>query len=369
METVWGQLVVKEKTMQRILDFLPYPFIVSRNSGDGWHNVFVNAKFVHEIGYCTEQIPTLTDWFKVAYPDETYRASIATEWNERVLVAQAKSEDAVTMQVMIQTKHNGRKWYEVKASMTDDMHMVAFIDIDDVKVREENLKLMNENRDRILSILGHDLRGPISNLHVLSRMLLDNQVTKEEFIHMISEINSKAFKTMEFLSTTLAWAKSNFDTFSVRKEEINLKEIFSTVVSLYSDVIAEKSIVIDPELVSVSDVHADREMLTSVLRNLLSNAIKFSHRNGRVSLRAHRGKDHVFIEVEDEGTGIAGEMLSQINANKNISTPGTQGEKGLGIGLLLSRDLLRRIGGELRMDSTPGKGTLARVILPRTALG
>lgn len=359
-----GQLIANEHTLQRILDFLPYPFLVSRNSLEGWHNLQVNQKFIQEIGYVAEEIPTLNEWFQLAYPDPTYRAEVEEEWNKRVAQALLHGDDAVTMQALISTKNIGRKWYEVKASMSEDMQMVAFIDINEVRVREENLRQMNENRDRILSILGHDLRGPISNLHVLSKMLINNQVTKEEFIHMIGGINSKAFKTMEFLSTTLAWAKSNFDTFAVRREKVDVKEIFSNVVSLYADMIAEKNISIQPELLPPSSVFSDREIITTLVRNLLSNAIKFSHPGGSVALRAYQDKDSLFIEVEDEGTGIEAAKIAELFSNKSFSLQGTQGEKGLGIGLSLCKDLMRRVGGELQIESTVGKGTLARMILP-----
>lgn len=359
-----GQLVVNEQTLQRILDFLPYPFLVSRNVNQGWRNLQVNQRFIQEIGYHAEDIPTLHEWFLLAYPDALYRSAVEEEWNKRVEQALINGDDAVTMQALINTKKIGKKWYEVKASIADDMQMVAFININEVKMREEHLKQMNENRDRILSILGHDLRGPISNLHVLSKMLLSNQVSKEEFITMIGGVHNKAFKTMEFLSTTLAWAKSNFNAFSAHSEKVDLKEIFSSVVSLYADLIAEKNIVIKPELFSACEIMVDREIITSVIRNLLSNAIKFSHQGGAISIRAHYDKDNFFIEVEDEGTGIEKERIDELNSNKSFSMEGTRGEKGLGIGLSLCKDLLRRIGGELDIQSSVGRGTLARVVLP-----
>jgi signal transduction histidine kinase len=364
VENPLRQLIVNEQTLQRILDFLPYPFLVSKNTSDGWRIVLLNQKFTHEIGYRTEQIPSLSDWFPIAYPDELYRAAVEEEWNRKIAQALENDDDAVSMQVLINTRLQGKKWYEVKASIADDMQMVAFIDIHEVREREEKLKRMNENRDRILSILGHDLRGPISNLHVLSKMLINNQVSKEEFIQMIGGINSKAFKTMEFLSTTLAWAKSNFDTFTARAEKVEVKEIFSNVVSLYADMIAEKNISIKPELLSPTEIFSDREIVTSVLRNLLSNAIKFSHPGGAVALRAHHDKDNFFIEVEDEGTGIEAAKIAELSSNKSFSLEGTKGEKGLGIGLSLCKDLMRRVGGELHIESTAGKGTLARVVLP-----
>ncbi len=358
-----NKLFISEDTLQKILDFLPYPFLVSESKGGAQLNAYVNKKFLEEIGYTLQEIPTINDWFQIAYPDADYREQVEEKWYELLRKAREANEDSVVLQVLIQTKNLGKRWYEVKSSIADPIQMVAFIDIHGVKSQEENLKRLNENRDRILSILGHDLRGPLAQVHTLSKMAMKQQLSQQDYEKMISEVNVKAFHTMEFLSTTLAWAKSNFDSIKVKYESVRLNDLVSEIVSLYSEAIAAKNIKVEAAIDPSLHIQVDREIITTVIRNLLFNAIKFSHNNRTITLRAINQPNNIVIEIEDQGIGMDQEKIKSILSNRYSSDAGTSGEKGLGIGIMLCVDLLTRMNGKLGIESERGAGTTMKIVL------
>lgn len=358
-----GRLVISEPTLQKILDFLPYPFLVSELKENNLRvNSFVNKKFLEEIGYTLEEIPTIIDWFSLAYPHQSYRAEVEDQWALRLKEAELRGEDFVTLQARIRTKKGIDRWYEVKAS-NGPTRMVAFIDIDEVKSREENLKRVNANRDRILTILGHDLRGPIMHMYTLSKMALNDQISQEDFSKLIGEVNAKAFQSMEFLSTTLSWAKSNFDSIKVKPEIIDLKKLIEDVVNLYADSFNQKKLTIDLKISSSLTVITDREILVTVLRNFISNAIKFSFDYGKITIESKSTPTQLILEITDQGMGMSEEKKKEILSHHYNSSIGTHGEKGLGIGLLLCIDLLQHIHSSLEIESNLGKGTTMRVVM------
>jgi Signal transduction histidine kinase len=299
----------------------------------------------------------------LAYPDPKYREEVEDAWYEQLRKARLEGEDSVVLQVLIHTKNLGDRWYEVKSSIADPIQMVAFIDIHQVKSQEENLKRLNENRDRILSILGHDLRGPISHLHALSKMALNKQISHDDFAKMIREVNVKAFQTNEFLSTSLAWAKSNFDAIQIRYETVPLKNLVDELLLLYSDIIENKKVKVRIDITPEFTLKADREIMITILRNLFSNALKFSYEGGTITIGAHADGKTTIVEVSDQGMGMDAQKVESISKNQYSSGIGTYGEKGLGIGIMLCKDLLNRMNAELKVESTAGVGTTMKIVV------
>lgn len=358
-----GRLLVSEEALQKILDFLPYPFLVARLKDDVHHVAYVNQKFVDEIGYTHPDIPTIVEWFQLAYPDPDYRKAVADGWYSRNAEAKRLGHDSTSAQVRIHTKYHGDRWYEVKASVSDPQ-MVAFIDIHAGKSREENLKMLNHNRDRVLSVLGHDLRGPMNQLYSLVRMASKQQISQDEFMKLMADVNDKAVQSMEFLSTTLTWARTNFDFIQIKHEEIEMLPLALEVVQLYETTYSSKNIevvvLIDPSY----GINADKEIIVTVLRNLISNAIKFTDRNGRIEIIGIKDSDSKQVIVKDTGIGMDPSTVSRILSSNYSSSVGTQGEKGLGIGIMLCNDLLKRMGTSLQVESEIGKGTAMKIVIP-----
>ena len=118
-------------SLVKVLNFLPYPVLVSEFRNGEQHNIFVNKTFIDEIGYTCEDIPTISAWFSNAYPDFEYRNAVISDWNKLVIEAKAMNVDFITKQAQIKTKFQGEKWFEVKASLFGSVNIVAFVNIDD----------------------------------------------------------------------------------------------------------------------------------------------------------------------------------------------------------------------------------------------
>jgi signal transduction histidine kinase len=357
------QLKVDALALNKVLDFLPYPFLVSESRNGMSHNLYVNRKFTEEIGYSLKEIPTIHHWFIKAYPDRQYRNEVVAGWRQRTAHAHEHGDDSVTMNALIQTKALGQKWYEVKSSVFEKINLVAFINIHDLVLKETELERLNENKNRTLSILSHDLRGPLINLHALTTLALSSDLTHEQFVETVSNVNERTFQVLEFVETTLLWTKSNFDKVNVTLDKIHMSEVVKNVLTLYGSSIKSKRIAVDVRIGDDDSLISDHEIITIVLRNLLSNAIKFTPDGGSVVITHRKYAQSVVITVEDTGIGIAPDMIETILVDNYSSRRGTRQEKGLGIGLRLCRELLKKIGGQLEISSQPGKGTSVRIVL------
>jgi signal transduction histidine kinase len=357
------KLNIEEETLKRILDFLPYPFLVSEFRQKTRYNVFVNEQFLEEIGYSCDDIPTYDDWFRVAYPDPAYRQEVKDEWVNRSLQAQKTNEDSVVLRALIRTKRNGDRWYEVKSSVSGSFYLVAFIDIHDVLARDAELQRANQNKDKILSVLGHDLRGPLRNLHSLSSLMLAGKISKEEFSTTVKDVNEKAFLSMEFLDTTLIWTKSNFDRISINVEKIKVRNLIEKILPLYKGLYDAKQITVSLNIPASISIHSDVEILTVVIRNLISNAIKFTEEKGAIKIQSEQTNGYFTIDVIDTGIGMDKDTIDNIIENHYSAARGTQEEVGLGMGLKLCKELLHHINGALEIESTLNVGTTMKIRL------
>ncbi|HTH56571.1 MAG TPA: HAMP domain-containing sensor histidine kinase [Cyclobacteriaceae bacterium] len=358
-----GRIAIGAEALQRILDFLPYPFLVSRMKDGIKQNAYVNQKFIDEIGYSLAEMPTIEEWFQLAYPDVSYRQSVMAKWEELSNQNLALGNTSVSMQVRIHTKRFKERWYEVKASLYEPQ-MVAFIDIHAAKSQEADLKKLNQNRDRVLAVLGHDLRGPMDQLYALARMASLQQLDQKEFMQLVGEVNEKALHSMEFLSTTLTWARTNFDAIQIKREEIDVRKLAEEVALLYQPSSLKKCLEVVFSIDAKFKILADREIVFTVLRNLISNAIKFTDRHGRIEIAGYNSDRVNIIAVNDTGIGMDEATASRILSSNYTSSAGTLGETGLGIGIQLCHDLLKRMGASLTIESAIGKGTAMKVVIP-----
>ena len=352
-----GQWNINKLTLKRVLDFLPYPFLISEFIDNVHYNTFVNRKFIEEIGYTVEDVPTRSDWFRVAYPDHHYRETIITDWEALLENAAASNEESIVMRARIYTKNFGDKWYEVKSSFSNDIQLVAFINIHDEISRREELTRLNENKNHTLAILSHDLRGPITNLHSLASLALNSHLTQKEFVDTVKNVQEKTFQVLEFLDTTLHWTRSNFENITLKIEPVDVGRILKHILKIYESVYIGKRLNVTPHVNGSHQLSTDAEIITIVIRNLFSNAIKFTPDDGKIDIHVIQEHDVYCITVEDSGMGMATEMIERIFSDQVVTQRGTRQEKGLGIGLRLCKELLKKINGQLHIESKLGEGT------------
>jgi len=228
----------------------------------------------------------------------------------------------------------------------------------------KQLKLANESKERLLSIISHDLRGSVGTLRIAAKTISESTSDLEDTRNLLDSFYPVADTTYDLLENLLTWAKCNREEIIPDFGKVDLKEIIEKSVEHTHYLAMSKSIQVTSEVSSV-ELMADKNMLLSVLRNMLSNAIKFSHTKGEVVIHAATEGEFVVVSVSDNGVGIEEESLKNIfKTPETIQSPGTMGERGSGLGIAICKTFIESHGGEIWAQSTPGVGTTFYFKLP-----
>lgn len=352
-----GRLDVSRIELHGVADFLPYPFIIAEVIDNVHFNTYLNEKFIEEIGYSLEEIPTIEAWYEHAYPEKEYMDKVISDWDNEQLLSEQKGKIFVKNKSYVTCKNGTKRWYEIKASVINKIHVVAFIDLDkEIKFQEE-LKNINSNNDRMLSILGHDLRSPVANLMSISSMAANTEISNAEFLSLLNLVNEQSSQVLDLLDNTFNWAKLNFNAIRLNQSEINFQELLASILDIYKSSYQAKNITIKTDVSHLQNINCDIEIVTIIIRNLVSNAIKFTPQNGTISITSTTNE----LYISDSGIGIPKEMIDQIKNSGISSRSGTNGEKGSGIGLQLVVNLAEKIGCNFTIESEEKKGTITKI--------
>lgn len=234
------------------------------------------------------------------------------------------------------------------------------------QTESQNITLEENNRlkDRLLSVLSHDLRSPMANLHHSLDLICSGDVSKEDEKMLMEELNIRVQRTSQLLDNLLFWIKNQIDRIPVKKETLSLWELCREAQLLMEKSIQQKNLLLDTHVPVDIHLFADKEMLRLVIRNLLSNAIKFSYEKSVIYLKAWRDAQGVYFEIRDQGVGISSAKLEEIFSARQLSTSGTHDELGMGIGLSVVRDFVDANGGDIQVESEVGKGAVFRLRFP-----
>lgn len=231
-------------------------------------------------------------------------------------------------------------------------------------VQTTELTDLNAFKNKLFSIIAHDLKSPIYALRNLFRNMQQYDLPAEEIKEMVPEVVNELTYTSSLMENLLQWARSQMQSDSVKPQLIHIAELAKEVVALLRLQAEAKHISINVRTDDTAYAFADWDMVNLVLRNLLSNAIKFTPENGSVTLGVNKLPSGVEIFVRDTGKGISPEDLRQINEQNYYSTKGTMGESGTGLGLMLCKEFLGRNGGKMHIESEQGKGSVFSFTLP-----
>jgi PAS domain S-box-containing protein len=237
----------------------------------------------------------------------------------------------------------------------------------ELKENERELVQLNIDKDLFISILGHDLKNPFSNILGLSEILSNeiNDLKKEEIVLIATHINKSAQITNKLLEDILMWARTQQGKISFEPRNLSLEEICKSVLEILNPGAFAKNITINYSSRDNINVYADSDMLRTILLNLVSNAIKFSNCGGAIRIEAEDNSDYLTISVLDNGLGITPDDLAKLfNISHVISRKGTANEAGTGLGLLLCKEFVEIHGGKIWVDSELGKGSAVRFTLP-----
>ena len=228
----------------------------------------------------------------------------------------------------------------------------------------DELTQLNAFKNRLFSIIAHDLKSPIYALRNLFRNMQQYDLPAIEIKEMVPEVVSELTYTTNLMENVLHWARSQMQADSVKPQVIDVAGLTTEVIRLLRLQADAKFICVTLQADVSVVAYADRDMVHLILRNLLSNAIKYTPENGAIEVGTYRTETGVAIFVRDTGTGISPEALEKIRESNFYSTKGTAGEAGTGLGLMLCKEFIVRNGGTLHIDSLPGKGSTFTFILP-----
>ena len=235
----------------------------------------------------------------------------------------------------------------------------------DLNEQAQKLNDLNTLKDRLISVLAHDLRAPLSTLRGLFSLLEDDTLSQEQFLSMIPNALRKLEYTSDFLDTLLFWVNSQMENFTSSATSFAIKDIVTVEIENYHDQAASKGITLIDNVPACLVALADQGSIRIVIRNLLTNAIKFCGQNDKISIDAcQRADNYILFSVKDTGVGMSQAQLNKLFKSKVDSGTGTNNESGTGMGLLFCKDLIEKCNGKIWVSSEAGEGTEFFLTLP-----
>lgn len=227
-------------------------------------------------------------------------------------------------------------------------------------MNKANTDLVESNnvKDKLFSILGHDLKGPLASILSLLELINRGWVTDEERSVMVSKLELQCNATLETLNLILHWGQMQLKGVMIHQSDVSPETKINRNILLLKEMAAQKSISIEQDVEPDLKVFCDADHLDFLVRNILSNAIKFTPQGGtiRISVRAYPD-DQVIFQFKDNGIGIAPSRLESIFSLNNISTMGTNNEKGTSLGLIVCKEFVNANDGDIWVESVVGEGS------------
>ena len=236
-----------------------------------------------------------------------------------------------------------------------------------VEIKTTELYKLNASKDKFFSIIAHDLKNPFQTIIGFSEMQKEeiksgDQGAIEEYAGLI---NTSAVQTFRLLENLLEWANSQSGKILFNPVSINLMELLNEEFNMLNDMAKGKNIELKSSFTDNLTIIADKNMIKTILRNLISNAIKFTHKNGTVEVKAMIENQNVEISVSDSGIGMKEEIIAKLfRIDANLSTRGTENEKGTGLGLFLCKEFVEKHNGKIWVESESGKGSTFKFYIP-----
>lgn len=227
----------------------------------------------------------------------------------------------------------------------------------EIELNKEELQRLNHVKDKIFSILAHDLKGPLNSLSGLVNLIQADGLTKEEFESYIPIIAENLGNNNILLENILIWSRSQMNGLEVTNVDIDVQGIVQKNIEyLYHSGYYKGQVMIN-DIPELTFARADKNMLEIIVRNLLSNALKFTKNNDQIVISSYKKANNLVIKISDEGVGILRKNLEKLFGNEFFSTPGTHQERGTGIGLILTKELVQINKGTIWVESEYGAGS------------
>ena len=350
-----------EKEFATLLQKLELTFaliILSALLLGGGLSYFLTRQLVKPIGRLSQQMDT---FIKEGFASQKKPEPLP-------IIAQDEIGD-LTRSFNVMTERIHRDWLDIHEKSTALKYQNSELQIINFKLTasQNRLQSVNQVKDKFLSIISHDVRGPLNTLTGFLDMLRHNanDFSPEEMSEFADKMNVSVRRVLSLMENLLQWSRSQTGDILPKAVSFPLLPVLEDNLNLLRETANRKNVRLSLEVEKEILVQSDKNMLDFVLRNLISNGIKFTPAGGQVTVKVNAGLRFSTLSVIDTGVGIKAEDVEKIfNPDTNFSTPGTDKELGTGFGLILCKDFIEKNGGELLIESIPTKGTSVSFTVP-----
>jgi len=367
-----AEIKISEEKYRLLVQYSSDP-IFSYNPDETYR--FVNEAFASPFGKKPEEIIGKTP-FEVFPPDEAekrlklvrqvFQTGVKGEIEVKVVNIQGEEKYYITMIDPVKDAKGDILWV---TCISKDITLRRKAE-DELRIKNEELKFSNAEKDKFFSIVAHDLRGPMNGFLGLTGIMADDieSLSAFELKEIATTMRTSAINIYRLIENLLEWSKMQRGKISFEPQPMFLKSSLTKSIELMKDTANKKGIELRINIPDHNVVFADIHMLETIVRNLLSNAIKFSFKGGAVEISAAKTENNMMrILVSDNGIGMSPDMVSKLfKLTENTSRKGTEGEPSTGLGLMLCKEFVEKQGGEIWAESTDGHGSLFIFTLPQT---
>jgi signal transduction histidine kinase len=233
-----------------------------------------------------------------------------------------------------------------------------------IQERSKEAEMNNSLKNTLLSVVAHDVKGPLINIDSLLDLYFQKEISKDELSRMMKELQQQVKTNLDFVMNILQWTKTQFDGFQIIKAPVDLKSLTRRIIDAYQFQIQQKKITVETDINLTAKV--DRDLIRLVLRNLISNAIKYSDLGGKIEIEMRIENGALVTKISDNGLGMNKAKIESLFDKNNLhSSKGTYLETGTGLGLKLCKTFIDALGGSIGAESEPGKGSVFYFTIPQ----
>lgn len=286
------------------------------------------------------------------------------EKNMQILELEKENEIS---SLRIQQQHNLQTFMVIAILLSVIIALVIFLSYRKIQENNRQLKESNITKDKLFSIISHDLQGPMGTTRGLSEVLRQKLENKNEsdFMEIFHSMHQNIHETYDLLTNLLQWARTQIKGIQFNPEILSMEEMTEKALKSVANQIQAKNIKITVDIDLGISVFADVNMLDAILRNLLSNAMKFTNEGGNIVVNAIQLNQQTQVCIQDDGIGMSTDTLNNLfSLDENTSTPGTSGEKGTGLGLIVCKEFIEIHKGKIWVISTPNEGSSFYFTIP-----
>ena len=299
----------------------------------------------------------LVEYFHPGWIPNSYKTRESRYWD-------LSSAYVVVIIVIYYTINYLRRNYDYEKRSASEKADAIELQNRHITSQNHDLERINSEKNKLMSIIAHDLRSPLSNIQNYLELVTEYELDTAERRMVEGDLLKVTRRTLDMLVKLLVWSKAQMDGVNVKLGYVNLRDALFNTVELEKAIALKKGISLIAELDWDIKIVADSDMLQLVMRNLLSNAIKFTTPGGQVTFKAKQIGSECWLIIRDNGVGMSAEKQSELFSLHAQSTFGTDNEKGVGLGLLLCKEFTELQGGRIWLESAPGEGTAFFVSMP-----